>query len=325
MHRWRTAGLGPRLSLVAGALLGLLSLSLHEVALAGQAKGYPGPPAGYNITPGPPLGCTPIGATNQTWAHGFNALSTVTFKVDGRLAGASEADSNGEVLIVISFLPGHVQVNDNSPVRDRRGVNYLIAEGKRDDRGVERTVGLRFKFETPTGTRNVCVTKPVVPPPTLPPTTLPPTVTTLPRRPHHRPPVETTLHGFYPTTLAEVLRRPLAISPNRVIEETSLLAAVLAAALCAGALGTLFTGGDGLAPAGTSGSAGGAGPSSGSTEVPAAPSAPVPPASPPQAAPTPPPAAETPPPPPPKPPPRPERAGGATNAFVRRRPEGGPA
>jgi hypothetical protein len=240
MQRWRHAGLGPRCALVAGVLLGVASLVMYQSAYAAVPPPYPGPPGLPGIPNGPTLGCNNTGSSNATWVCGFNPLTTITFKVDGRAAGTSEAMSSGCVLVVVTFLSGEVQIDGNAPVPVKPGTNYLIVEGEKTSSSGSQLVGLRLPFQTPKGSNSVCVTTPT------PPTS---SVSTLPKHPTTSFPRETTTHPFYPTTLAKVLETPLVISPNKVIIESSLLAGVLAAALSAGALGAMWAGSDRDAPA----------------------------------------------------------------------------
>ena len=139
MQRWKFAGWGPRLGLVAGVVMAVLSFSLYQFAYA-AAPPYPGHPGTPGIPNGPSLACNDDNTSNQTWVGGFNDLSTATFKVDGRFAGTSQADSNGSVFVLITFLNGVVSIDGNSEVPDRAGVNYLIVEGKRTIRGTPVTV-----------------------------------------------------------------------------------------------------------------------------------------------------------------------------------------
>jgi hypothetical protein len=244
---------------------------------------YPGYPATTTIANGPSLGCNNTGTTNDTWVCGFDVLTTVTFKVDGRFAGTAEADSNGCVLIVLTFEKGKVSVDDNPFVPVRAGTNYVIALGFKTSKGHRERVGLRIPFVIPNGTSIRCATSPSGPPSTVTSTTFstgpsgPPT-TLFPRRPRGYK-IYTTTTRYYPTTLARMLEVPLGESPNKVILESSLLAAVLAAVLSAGALGSIW-GSGGTAPAGPSSSDGPASPPSGgdaggaaapSGEAPAAP------------------------------------------------------
>jgi hypothetical protein len=255
MQRFRHAGRGPKSTLVLSLLLALTSLALFQVAYAAEPP-YPGPPGLPGIPPGPSLGCNPAGTTNATWICGFDPLSTVTFKVNGHYAGTAQADSNGCVLVVVTFLHGQVSVSGNAPVATRHGKNYLIVVGTRTHNGVKQEVGRRLAFSTPAAGTNSCRSH-TSPPPVPPPTSFPiGGGTTIPPRPTTTLfPVVTTAHGYTPTTLAWVIKTPLSDSPNRVILESSLIAAVLAAALAAGALGAIWSGGDraGEAAAGAAG------------------------------------------------------------------------
>lgn len=262
MQRWKHAGRGPKYTLVLGILLGVASIVLSQNAYAQSQFGYPGNPATPGIPTGPSLGCTPSGASNASWVCGFNPLTTVKFLVDGHLAGTATSDSNGCVLVVISFLPGEVQIDANAPVHVRHGQNFVTIVGHKTVTGGTVKVGLRLPFSTPISNNNACVVSPTGP-------TGPPTSGTVTRPTSSTFAVRTTIHGFTPTTLAKVIETPLVISPNRVIMETSLLAAVLAAVLSAGALGAMWSSG-GSAPAGAAGGAGagtpaGAGPPSGTS------------------------------------------------------------
>jgi hypothetical protein len=235
MQRWKHARVGPRCALLAGVLLGVASLALYQSAYAAE-PGYPGPPGLPGIPNGPSLGCNDSGTTNQTWVCGFNPLSTITFLVNGHAAGTAEATSNGCVLIVVSFLSGdEVQINANAPVKVKPGVNVLKVLGVKTSSKGTGVVGLKLSFRTPSIGTALCVTTPTTQP-SIPASILPSSVatTSFPR--------ETTIHGYYPTTLAKVLETPLVISPNKVILESSLLAGVLAAALSAGALGAMWGG-----------------------------------------------------------------------------------
>ncbi|HUD68992.1 MAG TPA: hypothetical protein VMQ40_02015 [Acidimicrobiales bacterium] len=174
-------------------------------------------------------------------------MTTVKFLVDGRVAGTATADSNGCVLVVITFLPGEVQIDGSAPVPVRHGENYVTILGHKTESGGNVKVGLRLPFSTPRGDSNACVVSPSGPPTTGSVFPTRPTSSTLP--------IETTTHGFSPTTLAKSIETPLVLSPNRVILATSLLAAVLAAILSAGALGAMWTSG-GAAPGGSAGASG---------------------------------------------------------------------
>ena len=253
MQRWKHAGWGPKSALVVGILLGVASLVMYQTAYAAPPP-YPGPPATPTISNGPTLGCNPTGTTNSTWVCGFDVLTGITFRVDGRAAGTSQADSNGCVLVVITFESHKVSINGNAFVPVHAGTNYVIVLGHRTKDGQRERVGLRLPFTVPNGTTIRCeVTPPTVPPPTTstttsggstgPPGTLPP------RRPKGYP-VVTTSTLYNPTTLAKALEVPLAQSPNAVLQEAALLAAVLAAVLSAGALGSIWTSGEGGAAGG---------------------------------------------------------------------------
>jgi len=243
MQRWKHAGRGPKYTLIVGILLGVASLVLNQNAYAQTQFGYPGNPATPTIPTGPTLGCTPPGASNASWVCGFNPLTAVKFTVDGHFAGTYTADSNGCVEVVITFLAGEVQINGNAPVRVRHGQNYVTILGHKTESGAKVRVGLRLPFSTPVGDNNLCVISPTGP--SGPSSTLTrPTSSSFP--------IETTAHGFYPTTLPKAIETPLVISPNRVILVTSLLAAVLAAVLSAGALGAMWSSG-GSSPPGAAG------------------------------------------------------------------------
>jgi len=249
MQRWKHAGRGPKTALALAAVFAVASLALFQSAYASTPP-YPGPPGQPGIPNGPTLGCNPTGTTNETWVCGFDALSTVTFKVDGHFAGTYTADSNGCVLVVVTFLHGEVSVNGNAPVHVHPGLNYLIVEGTKTTKGVKLTVGLRLPFTTPREGTNSCSSS--GPPPTAPTTSFPPpsSTSTFPGRPTIPTfPVVTTAHGYVPTTLAWVIKTPLQDSPNKVVLEASLIAAVLAAVLGAGALGAIWSSGEG-APGG---------------------------------------------------------------------------
>ncbi len=262
MTRWRHAGRGPKCTLLAGILLGVASLALYNSAYAATLEPpYPGSTALPGITNGPTLGCNPTGTSNETWVCGFNAMSTTHFFVNGHAAGTYEADTNGCVLIVLSFSHGKVAINGNRAVRTRAGVNYMIIKGVKTNAAGSATVGVRFAFEVPHGSSRHCVTTPATTSTTGVPSTGPPsssaTSTTHPRRPTF--PKFTTSTRYNPTTLAKVIETPLEISPNRVILESSLLAAVLAAILSAGALGSIWASEADEAPAGGTGQSGGEG------------------------------------------------------------------
>jgi hypothetical protein len=244
MRRWKHAGLGPRCALIAGVLLGVASLVLYQSAYAAEPP-YPGTPALPGIPNGPTLGCNNPNSTNQTWVCGFNPLSTITFLVDGRFAGTAESYSTGCVFVVVTFLNGEVQVDGNAPVPVKAGKNYLTVEGHVTKKAGTELVGRRLPFRTPTGSGSLCVVSPITPPTSTSFSTFPPHSTTT------SSPIETTMHGFYPTTLAKVLETPLVISPNKVILESSLLAGVLAAVLSAGALGAMWGGADREPPGAT--------------------------------------------------------------------------
>jgi hypothetical protein len=237
MTRWKHAGRGPKCTLLVGILLGVASLALYNSAYAATLgePPYPGSPALPGIPNGPKLGCNPTGTSNETWVCGFNALSNTTFQVNGQKAGGYQADSNGCVLLVLTFSLGSVSVNGNAPVRTRVGANYLVIEGHKTTKTGTYVVGLRVEFEVPHGNARSCVTGPVT---TTVPTTSPTSVTSSTVKPL-RFPRFTTSTRRNPTTLAKVIETPLEISPNKVILETSLLAAVLAAVLSAGALGSI--------------------------------------------------------------------------------------
>jgi hypothetical protein len=282
MTRWKHAGRGPKCTLLVGILLGVASLVLYNSAYAATLAEppYPGSPALPGIPNGPKLGCNPTGTSNETWVCGFNALSNTTFQVNGQKAGGYQADSNGCVLLVLTFSLGSVSVNGNAPVRTRVGANYLIIEGHKTTKTGTYVVGLRVEFEVPHGNARSCVTGPVT---TTVPTTSSVTSSTVkpPRLPRF-----TTSTRRNPTTLAKVIETPLEISPNKVILETSLLAAVLAAVLSAGALGSIWasegdegTGGEGAPPPPGDGGAAPAlgGPPDAPVEPPTAPEPPSPP------------------------------------------------
>jgi hypothetical protein len=206
---------------------------------------------------------------------GFNALSTVTFKVNGHDAGTAQADSNGCVQVVVSFYRGKVSVNANAPIKVHAGLNFLIVEGHKTSGGVTQVVGLKLPFSTPPPGHRVCPAQ--RPQPTVPTSlqTPPPTggaPTSIPGRLTTTTfPVRTTIHGYYPTTLAKALETPLEISPNKVILESSLLAAVLAAVLSAGALGAIWSAGEGEAGAAAVGAGAGAAAGAGEGETPGEP------------------------------------------------------
>jgi|GEM_PF-4482839 len=253
MQRWKHAGRGPKYTLLVGILLGVASLVLNQNAYAQSQFGYPGNPATPSIPTGPSLGCTPSGASNASWVCGFNPVTAVKFFVDGKYAGTATSDSNGCVLVVITFLSGNVQIDGNAPVPVRHGTNYIKILGHKTVTGGTVRVGLRLPFSTPIGNNNACVVSP----------TGPSGSTSFPPRPTSSTlPIETTTHGFYPTTLAKAIETPLVISPNRVILEASLLAAVLAAVLSAGALGAMWSAG-GSSPSAAAGGPSGAGPPGG--------------------------------------------------------------
>jgi hypothetical protein len=272
----------------------MASLLLIQAAYAATPPPYPGYPGQPGIPPGPTLGCNNAGTDATTWVCGFNAQSAVTFQVNGHYAGSGTADANGCVLVIVQFFHGHVQVNGNAPIRVRPGVNYLIVEGHKTTGGTTQVVGLRLPFATPPPGRTSCPkTKPTPPtsivtvPTSGPPTSIGPrpTVTTFP--------VLTTIHGFYPTTLAKVIETPLMISPNKVIVESGLLSGVLAAVLSAGALGVIWSAGEGTeAGASAAGAAaggaaaGGAAGASGGQPPPTPPPPMPPPPTPPAAGPT---------------------------------------
>ena len=275
MQRWKHAGRGPKCTLIVGILLGVSSLVLYNSAYAAALASppYPGSIALPGIASGPKLGCTPTGTTKQTWVCGFDALTSTTFTVNGRAAGGYQADSNGCVLITLSFSLGEVSVNNNAPVPTHVGTNYLVIKGHKTTSSGTYVVGLRVSFLVPQGTAQQCVTSPAT-------TSFSGATTTSIKRPKRPFPLFTTSTRFMPTTLAKVIETPLEISPNKVILETSLMAAVLAAILSAGALGSIWNaeaggaaeGGGGPAPSGE----GGAGPGGGAPEAPAAPEAPGP-------------------------------------------------
>jgi hypothetical protein len=257
MTRWKHAGRGPKCTLLVGVLLGVASLIMYNSAYAATLgePPYPGSPALPGIPNGPKLGCTPTGTAKETWVCGFNDLSNTTFYVNGQKAGGYQADSNGCVLLVLTFSLGSVQVNGNAPVRTRVGTNFLIIKGHKTTKTGTYVVGLRVAFQVPEGNARSCVTSPVTTtttPGEVTSTTAQATSTTLKRT---RFPHFTTSTRRNPTTLAKVIETPLAISPNKVILEASLLAAVLAALLSAGALGSIWASEGDAAP-----SEGGAGP-----------------------------------------------------------------
>lgn len=245
MQRWRHARRGPKVTLVLAVLVAIGSLCMYQAAYATTAVNpYPGPPAGPHIPPGPYFGCTPTGTTKATWVCGFNALSTVTFKVDGKAAGTGTADSNGCILVVVSFLNGEVSVNGNAPVPVHPGANYIEVLGTKNSNHVAGTVGLRLSFTTPPHGTNTCA---IAPPPPLVSTTVPTVspvtqVSIPPRITSTTFAIVTTSHPTVPTTLAKVIETPLEISPNKVILESSLLAALLSLLLAAGALGSVWRG-----------------------------------------------------------------------------------
>jgi len=296
MQRWKHAGRGPKCTLIVGILLGVSSLVLYNSAYAAALASppYPGSIALPGIASGPKLGCTPTGTTKQTWVCGFDALTSTTFTVNGRAAGGYQADSNGCVLITLSFSLGEVSVNNNAPVPTHVGTNYLVIKGHKTTSSGTYVVGLRVSFLVPQGTAQQCVTSPATTSTTsgFPTTSFSGATTTSIKRPKRPFPLFTTSTRFMPTTLAKVIETPLEISPNKVILETSLMAAVLAAILSAGALGSIWNaeaggaaeGGGGPAPPAAGGEGGGpapsgeggAGPGGGAPEAPAAPEAPGP-------------------------------------------------
>lgn len=292
MTRWKHAGRGPKCTLLVGVLLGIASLVLYNSAYAATLgePPYPGSPALPGIPNGPKLGCSPTGTASETWVCGFNALSNTTFEVNGEKAGGYQADSNGCVLLVLTFNLGSVQVNGNASVRTRAGTNYLIIKGHKTTKTGTYVVGLRVAFQVPHGNARTCVTGPAVTTTTSPFSTTSSTSSTATSTTLKRPrfPRFTTSTRNNPTTLAKAIETPLEISPNKVILETSLLAAVLAAILSAGALGSIWAAegggghdGEGGAP---SAGEGGAGPAGGAPDAPPAPTpppaAPAPPAAP---------------------------------------------
>lgn len=245
MTRWKHAGRGPKVTLLVGILLGVASLALYNSAYAATLgePPYPGSPALPGIPNGPKLGCSPTGTASETWVCGFNALSNATFEVNGQKAGSYQADSNGCVLLVLTFSLGSVEVNGNAPVKTRAGTNYLIIKGHKTTKTGTYVVGLRVAFEVPHGNARTCVTGPGTTTTTssfsTTTSTSSSTTSTTLKRP--RFPRFTTSTRNNPTTLAKVIETPLEISPNKVILETSLLAAVLAAILSAGALGSIWS------------------------------------------------------------------------------------
>ncbi len=282
MTRWKHAGRGPKVTLLVGILLGVASLTLYNSAYAATLgePPYPGSPALPGIPNGPKLGCQPVGSAKQTWVCGFNALSNTTFEVNGEKAGGYQADSNGCVLLVLNFGLGTVEVNGNAPVRTRAGTNYLIIQGHKTTKTGTYVVGLRFAFVVPHGTAQSCITGPATTTTSSPLSTTSTSSSTATSTTLKRPrfPRFTTSTRFNPTTLAKVIETPLEISPNKVILETSLLAAVLAAILSAGALGSIWAaeGDEGTAPDGGSPPPGeGGAPGSGGPDAP-----PVPPVAP---------------------------------------------
>ena len=282
MQRWKHAGRGPKCALLVGLLLGVASLVLYQSAYAAtlQQPGYPGSIALPGTSNGPPLGCTPTGTSNQTWACGFNANSQVSFTVNGVAAGKASVQSTGCILVILTFSPGEVSVNFNTPVATHVGWNAIVVQGHKTTNGATATIGVRFRFQVPHGNSQSCVVTPVGPTtPTTKPTgttgTTGSTPTTL-----HRPgfPLFTTSTRYLPTTLAKAIESPLQISPNKVILETSLLAAVLAAVLSAGALGSLWAAGARDVPAAAAAGAAAGGDDAGDGDTP--PPAPPPPAPP---------------------------------------------
>ena len=321
MQRWKHAGRGPKCTLLLGILLGVASIALYQSAYAAVPPPYPGPIALPNIGPGPFLGCNPTGTTNATWVCGFNAMSGVTFKVDGRAAGTGRALSTGCVLVTLTFSLGEVQINGNRPVPVHVGYNTLTVLGHKTTSNGTGVVGLRLRFQIPVGTNRSCVITPPTSVPTTTPTSVPTSSSTSTT---FRVPRITTSTHFMPTTLAKAIESPLQISPNKVILETSLLAAVLAAVLSAGALGSLWAAGahaenGAMAVAATEAGAGDEPPPEPPTPDPPPPAPPTPPAPEP-------PAPAPPAPAPPAAPPGSAPSSGApastrmTGAFVRRPP-----
>jgi hypothetical protein len=245
MQRWKHAGRGPKSTLIVGLLLGVASLVLYNAAYAAAEPPYPGSPALPGIPLGPKLGCLPTGTSKTTWVCGFNARSHTTFKVNGHAAGTYQADTNGCVLITLTFTNGEVSVNGNAPVPIRTGTNYLIIQGRKTTPTGTYTVGLRMAFTIPHGNAQTCV-------PVTTSTSFPPATSTIVRP---RFPRITTSTRFQPTTLAKVIETPLEISPNKVILESSLMAAVLAAMLSAGALGSIWNAGSSAATGAATGAA----------------------------------------------------------------------
>lgn len=286
MQRWKHAKQGPKCALIVGILLGVASLTLYQSAYAATSDPpYPGSTATPGITNGPSLGCNPTGTTNETWVCGFNAVTSTSFKVNGQAAGSYQADSHGCVLIVLTFSGGEVSVNNNKSVPTHAGTNTLVIEGHKTTSSGTYVVGLRISFMVPHGNSKLCVTSSATTTTTGEATTVPSgSSTTIP---HHRT-VFTTSTRIMPTTLAKALETPLQISPNKVILESSLLAAVLAALLSAGALGSMWASGaeapigGGTAPGGGEGGVGGGEPlpPTGGPSAPSGPSGPSGPAGP---------------------------------------------
>jgi hypothetical protein len=306
MQRWKHAGRGPKCTLLVGLLLGVASLVLYQSAYAAtlQQKGYPGSIALPRIPTGPALGCTPTLTSHYTWVNGFDPLSDVTFTVNDHPAGSTQALSNGSVLVLLSFGSGTVQVNGNAPVRTHVGWNVLVIKGhKTTSTGFPQVVGLRLKFQVPHDDARSCVTSPTTSTSFGPTGASGPTGITSTSLHPPKLPRFTTSTKFMPTTLAKAIESPLQISPNKVILESSLLAAVLAAVLSAGALGSIWAAGERAALAGAATAAGatatdaqddesgsgtdgpapsdpepGPGPDAGASPPPSAPAPPAPPA-----------------------------------------------
>ena len=221
---------------------------------------YPGSPALPGIPNGPDARLQPDRHDDQTWVCGFNALSTHVLRGERRQGG---------------HLPGGLErlrprrssrsARRGAGQRQRAGPHSGRDElpdrqGAQDDERAAPASSAcasrsRCRTATPGPASPACRDDDHPPISTTSSTSSTATPTTLSG---HGSPEFTTSTRYYPTTLAKAIETPLEISPNKVILESSLLAAVLAAVLSAGALGSIWAaeGGEGRGGGGRRASAG---------------------------------------------------------------------
>lgn len=133
------------------ALVATLSLGvLPAVASASTITGYPGPSAGPNIPPGPPVGPLNPGQSAESYACGFAPGSEVAVKVGTTLAQTLIADVNGCILIVINVFAGPTMtVSGGKPVQakpDSSNVVWVYCTGVNNKR---EPTGIKFPVTVP--------------------------------------------------------------------------------------------------------------------------------------------------------------------------------